>query len=100
MAKKPFNPRQHFVELAQQEIFHLYRCCSAGLNVLRVQFERNFYLADEKLKAKCSVDNSRASAKCESVVCRLIRTIKAYGYAPNNQGGQLYPFEENVVVAS
>ena len=70
----------------------------------KVKFERNFYLSDDKIKAKCTVDNSRSSAKCNSIVCRLIRTIKAYGYVPaGNQPNPrpvLYPFEENVVVAS
>jgi hypothetical protein len=53
---------------------------SAGINVTKVKFERNFYLANEKIKAKISIDNSESSAKCSNVVCRLIRTIKAYGY--------------------
>jgi len=56
------------------------KLCSAGINVAKVRFERNFYLADEKIKAKCSIDNTRSTAKCSNIVVRLIRTIKAYGY--------------------
>jgi hypothetical protein len=56
LAKKPFNPRINFIEMEQQEVV---RCCSvagegkcrwlcsAGINAIRVKFERNFYLSDE-----------------------------------------------------
>ena len=59
------------------------KICSAGINVAKVRFERNFYLGDEIIKAKCSIDNTRSSAKCSKIVVRLIRTIKAYGYLQN-----------------
>jgi hypothetical protein len=77
--------------------------CSAGINALRVKYERNFYLTDEQFKAKCFVDNTRAKATCEKIIVRLIRTIKAYGYPyppVANQARQLYPYEENIVIAS
>ncbi|TNV80667.1 hypothetical protein FGO68_gene12481 [Halteria grandinella] len=114
MAKKPFNPRVNFIEMAQQEVTRCCsfggesRClwlCSAGINSIRVKFERNFYLTDEPMKARCFVDNTRASTTCEKILVRLIRTIKCYGYISaqpqaQNQNRQLYPFEENVVIAS
>lgn len=89
MAKKPFNPRVNFIEMAQQEVTRCCslggesRClwlCSAGINAIRVKFERNFYLTDEPLKARCFVDNTRSSAMCEKILVRLIRTIKGYGF--------------------
>ena len=62
--------------------------CSAGINQIRVRFERNFYLTDEQLKAKCFVDNTKSSATCSKIIIRLIRTIKAFGVPlqpnPNN----------------
>ena len=58
VAKKPFNPRQNFVEMTQQEVFRFHKCLSAGINITKVKFERNFYLSNEKVKAKCSIDNS------------------------------------------
>ena len=57
--------------------------CSAGINSIRVKFERNFYLTNEQFKAKCFVDNTRTTTKCEKIVVRLIRTIKAYGHLAN-----------------
>jgi len=66
--------------MTQQEVFRCFRCISAGINVVKVRFERNFYVSDEKLKALCYIDNSKSTAKCSNVVIRLIRTIKAYGY--------------------
>jgi hypothetical protein len=90
LAKKPFNPRVNFIEMAQQEVSYCCsvggegKClwlCSAGINGIRVKFERNFYLSDEQFKAKCFVDNIRSKATCEKIIVRLIRTIKAYGYS-------------------
>lgn len=56
---------------------------------------------------KASVDNTRSSAKCPNIIIRLIRTIKAHGFAIDANGRYLqqnqrilYPFEENVVIAS
>jgi hypothetical protein len=80
--------------------------CSAGINAIRVKFERNFYLTNEPIRAKCYVDNTRTTTVCEKILIRLIRTVKAYGMMfPNvagaaQQNRQLYPFEENIVVAN
>lgn len=54
--------------------------CSAGINQIRVKFERNFYLTNEKFHAKCYVDNTKGTGVVEKIVVRLIRTIKAYGH--------------------
>ncbi len=62
--------------------------CSAGINTIRVKFERNFYLSNEIFKAKCYIDNTRTTAQCEKIIVRLIRTIKAYGYPNPPIGGQ------------
>lgn len=64
------------------------RClCSSGINEIRVKFERNFYLSDEEVKARCYIDNRKCSAKCEKVQVKLIRTIKAFGTDPNMPAG-------------
>eukprot|EP00347_Sterkiella_histriomuscorum_P014117 403362106 len=105
IAKKPFNPRQDFIEATQQEVFRFHRCISTGINKVQVKFERNYYLSNEKIIVKCKIDNSRSKAKCPNIFMRLIRTIKAYGYLipPAGQARQnnlLFPWEENVVVAT
>ena len=89
IAKKPFNPRANFIEMEQQEVSYCCsvggegKClwlCSAGINGIRVKFERNFYLTDELFKGRCYIDNTRSKATCQKILVRLIRTIKAYGY--------------------
>lgn len=81
--------------MAQQEVSRCCsvagkaRClwlCSAGINEIRVKFERNFYLSNEQFKALCFIDNTRTTTKCEKVIIRLIRTIKSYGYLVNQVG--------------
>lgn len=73
IAKRPFNPRINFIEMAQQEVSKCCsisgesRClwlCSAGINKLMVKFERNFYLSNEMMKAKCFIDNTYTSTVC------------------------------------
>lgn len=53
---------------------------------------------------RCKIDNSQCSAKCSSIVVKLIRTIKASGTAIPTQNnaavnGVIVPFEDNTIIA-
>lgn len=84
-------------------MFKIFRCFSSGINITQVKFDRNFYLADEEVRVRYRMDNSRCSARSSHLVIKLIRTIKATGYTWTQAGvllrGIQYPFEENIIIA-
>ncbi len=91
VAKKPYNPRQNFIEQAQAEIFFTCNFCSQGYSMMQAKFERNYYLPDEELKLFIKINNQRCKDDISFTTIKLIRNVKA-----NGQGGRV--FTENSMV--
>ena len=46
---------------------------------MEIQFERNYYVSDETIKAKVKIDNYRGHAKCERLIIKIIKVMTLSG---------------------